>query len=180
MRISSSGRVEAVQLARWSLDWHIKGVHTPQPILSDPLFLERQPAFVTLHEGKVLRGCVGRIEPMSVLGEEIPELSLAAATRDPRFHPISSLEVDRVRIEISLISPPEQVEDVAEIHVGEHGVIIERGDGKGLILPQVAREEQWDREAFLSQACIKAGQVPHAWKEPGTRIFFFTAVVISE
>lgn len=180
MGITSIGRVQALQLARWALERHIKGNLTPQPDLSDPLFEAQLGVFVTIHQGKVLRGCVGRVEPLTVLRDEIPDLALAAATRDPRFDPVTSQEVDSVEIQISLLNPPEVVGDVSDIQVGRHGVIIERDQAKALLLPQVANEEGWNREAFLTHACLKAAQPSDAWKDPQTRIYRFTAEVFSE
>ncbi|MFQ6675515.1 MAG: AmmeMemoRadiSam system protein A [Fidelibacterota bacterium] len=180
MELSPGTRKEALRLARWALEWHLRGNRVPPPDLTDPVFEEPHGLFVTIHRDDELRGCVGRVDPLTVLREEIPDLALAAATRDPRFYPVTPQEVETVRIEISLLTPPEEVRDVSEIQVGTHGIIVERNGAKGLLLPQVAVEEGWDRNTFLAHACLKAAQPPEAWKDPETRIYRFTAEVFSE
>jgi uncharacterized protein (TIGR00296 family) len=78
-------------------------------------------------------------------------------------------------VEISVLSPLQQIKNVDEIKVGKHGLYIRRGPYRGLLLPQVATEHKWDRDTFLQQTCHKAGLPPMAWKEPDTEIYLFSA-----
>jgi AmmeMemoRadiSam system protein A len=139
---------------------------------------ERRGAFTTLHLDGELRGCVGYVIPMYPLYRTVAETAVAAAFSDPRFTPVTPSEGSRLVIEISVLSPmfsiqPEQVE------VGRHGLLIEMGGRRGLLLPQVPVEQGWDRLTFLEQTCYKAGLPPIAWKQ-GATLQAFTAEVFGE
>jgi AmmeMemoRadiSam system protein A len=138
-------------------------------------------AFVTLHGVDAeLRGCIGSIQAVAPLCEAVASNAVHAAFRDPRFHPLRKDEFDGIQLEISVMSPIEEVRSVEEIEVGRDGLIIRRGSRAGLLLPQVASEYGWDRETFLAQTCVKAGLPPDAWRSPETRIERFSAEVFSE
>ena len=137
-------------------------------------------AFVTLKKRGQLRGCIGHVTTDLPLGETIREVAVASAFEDPRFTPLSREEWKSVRIEISVLSLLEQIDDPARIEPGVHGIKIHRGICTGLLLPQVATEQGWDRETFLRHACLKAGLPSDAWREPGTKIEIFSAVVFGE
>ncbi|MEJ2634591.1 MAG: TIGR00296 family protein [Calditrichia bacterium] len=89
-------------------------------------------------------------------------------------------EIPDLEIEISVLSPLKKIEDTKEIVIGTHGIIIQKGMRRGLLLPQVATEWNWDREEFLRQTCFKAGLMADAWREPETEIFIFSAEIFSE
>lgn len=140
----------------------------------------RQPgaAFVSLHGGGRLRGCVGYPHSQKPLAQTVVDAALAAAFHDPRFAPVSPEELPALEIEISLLSPlflirPEQVQP------GTHGLVVTQGLQRGLLLPQVAREHHWSREEFLEETCVKAGLERDAWKK-GAKLEAFTAFVFSE
>lgn len=135
-------------------------------------------AFVTLRKAGHLRGCIGHIEPSAPLYETVRECAVAAATRDPRFEPVTPPELPELRIEISVLSLLTDVRP-QEVEVGHHGLLISRGFHHGLLLPQVATQWQWDREQFLEETCLKAGLAPDAWRH-GARIQAFTAQVFGE
>lgn len=137
-------------------------------------------AFVTLKIAGNLRGCIGNIRAKRPLYETIRKMAVAAATEDPRFPPVSRRELDEVHIEISVLSTLEKVADVDTIQIGRHGLYMTRGANSGLLLPQVAVEWEWDRPALLEHTCLKAGLPRDAWKQAGTEIFSFTAVVFGE
>jgi hypothetical protein len=106
-------------------------------------------------------------------------MAVAAATQDPRFDPLGPDELDRVRIEISVLGLPETVADPADVEVGRHGIILSKGGRRGLLLPQVPLEHGWDRETYLKHGCLKAGLGPDEWKK-GATIEIFTAQVFAE
>lgn len=135
-------------------------------------------AFVTLSKGRRLRGCIGHIEALRPLYATVRECARAAALDDPRFDPVAPAELSSLRLEISILSP---LVDVApeRVEVGRHGLLISRGTQRGLLLPQVAVEWNWDRERFLAETCMKAGLPPDAWQR-GARIQAFTAQVLKE
>lgn len=143
----------------------------------------RRPAgaFVTLNtKGGDLRGCIGSIVPVAPLYQAVSQSAVNAAFRDPRFHPLQKRELDNIVLEISVMGPIERVKEISEIEVGRDGLIISKGPWAGLLLPQVATEWGWDRDAFLAQTCVKAGLPPDSWRSPGTKIERFSAEVFGE
>ncbi|TAK66006.1 MAG: AmmeMemoRadiSam system protein A [Bacteroidetes bacterium] len=137
-------------------------------------------AFVTLKKQDELRGCIGYIESDISVIETVQEVACKAAFNDPRFLPVTTDEVSSLEIEISVLTPPEQIQDISKIEVGKHGLIMQKGLQRGLLLPQVPIEYGWDRETFLNQTARKAGLQPSAWKEKETKLFIFSAEVFNE
>jgi AmmeMemoRadiSam system protein A len=137
-------------------------------------------AFVTLKSNGSLRGCIGRVSSTRSLLQTVKEVAVSSAFEDPRFPPVTRSEWPSIRVEISVLSPLRRVADPQAVRVGEHGVMIRSGFRSGLLLPQVAAEQGWDREAFLSHACRKAGLPPDAWKDPATQIEVFSAMVFGQ
>jgi len=136
-------------------------------------------AFVTLRRDGELRGCIGLLSSERPLYETVREMALAAAFKDPRFDPVTEDELDDLSVEISVLSPMREIDDPEEVEAGRHGVCIIDGARRGVLLPQVARENGFTREEFLSQACIKAGLDPDSWRQ-GARIHIFEADIITE
>jgi AmmeMemoRadiSam system protein A len=122
-----------------------------------------------------LRGCIGLIEAVKPLGETIQEMALSAAFCDPRFPPLTAQEFKDLDIEISVLTPLRRIKNVEEIQVGVHGLYLRNGSCRGLLLPQVATQYNWDRDTFLQQTCCKACLPPMAWKDPQTEIYVFSA-----
>lgn len=141
----------------------------------------RQPsgAFVTLHRFGQLRGCVGQLSSNEALISVVAYCAMAAALEDPRFSPLSVVELSGVAIEISVLSPLEEISP-ERIEPGKHGLLISRGGQRGVLLPQVAQEYRWTGARFLEETCAKAGLERDAWKQAGTRVQGFTAEVFSE
>lgn len=136
--------------------------------------------FVTLSINGNLRGCIGYVEGIHPLQNAVSEMAAAAAFEDPRFSRITADELPYLKIEISVLSPLVLIESIDEIEIGKHGLIIERGINKGLLLPQVAVENNWDREKFLEFTCLKAGLVASDWKKKDTKLHIFSAEIFSE
>jgi len=139
---------------------------------------EPRGAFTTLHLFGNLRGCIGYVLPTGSLYQTIAETARAAAFDDPRFEPLTGEEAPYLKVEISVLSVPRPIRP-EQIEVGKHGLIVSAGMRRGLLLPQVPMEWEWDRETFLSQTCLKAGLAPEAWKR-GAEIQGFTAEVFGE
>ncbi len=149
------------------------------PDMSDEIFSEKYGMFVTITIDGELRGCIGYIEGIKPLREAIRDLAIQSAFKDPRFYPLNKEEFDKIKIEISILYPLEEVKDLNEIEVGKHGLVMERGYNRGLLLPQVATEYNWNREEFLNHTCRKAGMEPYCW-ENGAKIYKFEAEVFGE
>jgi AmmeMemoRadiSam system protein A len=168
-----------LQTARESIGARLalRSPHYPAPTAA---LSARCGVFVTLKVNRQLRGCIGHITGSRALVETIKEVALSSAFEDPRFPPLRAEEWDRLHIEVSVLSPFEPITDVNRIEVGAHGIMIRRGSHSGLLLPQVAAEQGWDRDAFLSHTCLKAGLPRDAWSWPRTRIEIFSAQVFAE
>ncbi len=136
--------------------------------------------FVTLRLGKELRGCVGYIESKAPLGETVQDVARKAAFDDPRFSPVEREELPGISIEISLMSPLRVLNDPESIEVGKHGLVIEAEGSRGLLLPQVATEHGWNREAFLNHTALKAGLPADRWRSQEALICSFTTETFSE
>jgi AmmeMemoRadiSam system protein A len=141
---------------------------------------EEAGAFVTLHRGGRLRGCIGHIAAEKPLHETVTEVAVSSAFDDPRFPPVTRAEAPELEIEISVLSPFRRLSTPEEIRVGEHGILLRRGHRSGLLLPQVATEQGWDRDELLDHTCLKAGLPMGSWREKGTEIEIFSAFVFSE
>ena len=136
--------------------------------------------FVTLHKFGELRGCIGFVEGIKPLQDAVIEMAQSAAFNDPRFARVSPEEVNDLDLEISVLSPIEEVNNIDDIQIGRHGLIIEQGFYKGLLLPQVATENNWDRTEFLQHTCRKSGLPIDAWKDKKTKIYYFSAEIFTE
>jgi len=178
--LDNQSRNRLLKLARQTIAASLEG--RPRQALSqaDRDLGQDQGAFVTLHQRGRLRGCIGLFEGQGSLAETVQEMALSAAFQDPRFRPLGSLgELQECDIEISVLSPLRETDPEA-IEVGQHGIYIIRGPYRGVLLPQVATENGWDRETFLDHTCLKAGLNPGCWRQPGTRILTFSAEVFGE
>ena len=168
-----------LQLARQSITHYLEKGTPPDIEADDEVFKQKRGAFVTVKVKDRLRGCIGYPIPYKSLFETITEAAISAATKDYRFASLEKKELHVTKIEISVLSLPELVKDISEIEVGKHGIIITKGHSRGLLLPQVPLEWGWDRETFLSHACMKAGLEEDSWKK-GAQIEIFSAQVFSE
>lgn len=145
-----------------------------------PRLQQRSGAFVTLYKQGELRGCLGYIESPHSLKKTVAETAWKVAGDDFRFYPISEDELADLSVEISVLSPLQKITNIQQIQVGNHGLMIEAGAYRGLLLPQVAEKYHWDRTQFLEETCVKAGVPRDAWKKPTARIFIFSAEIIEE
>jgi AmmeMemoRadiSam system protein A len=137
-------------------------------------------AFVTLHIGKNLRGCIGRLSSQEPLEKTVRIMAIEAAFSDPRFPPLDSEELPRCRIEISALSPMELCADPRSVQLGVHGLYLTRRGRSGVLLPQVPLEQGWNLDEYLDYICVKAGLRPASYLEPDARLYTFTAVVFGE
>ncbi len=176
--LDESQRKGLLGIARRALEGYVEAGKIPTEEGARGRLAAPGAAFVTLTKNRRLRGCIGYTEAVAPLFKVVQECAVAAATEDPRFPPVSPKELPFLRIEISVLTPlfpilPDEVE------VGRHGLMVEQGRMRGLLLPQVPVEWGWDRETFLDQACVKAGLPPSAWRH-GATLRAFTAEVFGE
>jgi len=155
------------------------------PAKLDPLLIAKGSVFVTLTENEQLRGCIGHLSAIKELYKDIIENAVSAAFDDPRFEPLAPSELDRIKIEISILSAPHELEykdstDLLEkLTPLKDGVILSKGFNKATYLPQVW-EDLKDKESFLSSLCIKAGLDPLSWKNEHLKIELYGAEKFEE
>lgn len=177
--LSPEQQAEVLRIARLSVESHVKEGRPPVIQVADPALKRPCGAFVTLKEKGNLRGCIGSLQATEPLAETVIEMAGAAALRDPRFEPVQPEELPAIDIEVSVLTPLRRISDVNEIEVGRHGLYIVHGIHRGVLLPQVATEQGWEREQFLQHTCLKAGLSPDDWQK-GAQIYVFTAQVFGE
>ncbi len=170
-----------LKIARETVETLVQSGKPPKIQADSEGLKKHRGAFVTLKIDGSLRGCIGRFEPNLPLSEVVRDMAAAAATQDPRFPPVSKNELSKLRYEISVLSPLRKVRSAEEIEVGRHGVEIIKGFRGGVFLPQVATENHWDKETFLSVLCAeKAGLPPDCWRDPSATLMVFTAQVFGD
>jgi AMMECR1 domain-containing protein len=151
--LSPADRSALLALARAAIR-HRLGIGPPPAIPESGALGLPRGAFVTLHRGGELRGCIGRFDPEGSLARTVADMAAAAAFEDPRFRPLP---------------------DPTQLRVGQHGLAVKQGWHRGVLLPVVAVERGWDGPTFLKHACLKAGLRPDAWLDPSTTIEVFDA-----
>jgi len=180
-----------VSLARQSvIDYLQNGEASHLPKTVSPKLMERCGVFVTLklirNGVKMLRGCIGFPYPTTPLARAVMKAAVSASTQDPRFPTVTLQELSHIAFEVSVLTPPELItaeeptDLPSKIKVGRDGLIIEKGYHKGLLLPQVPVEQNWNSKEFLSQTAVKAGLQSDAWLLKNTKIYIFQAIIFEE
>ncbi len=178
---------KAVEIARKTIELWVNEKKRYEPKDYPKSFNEKSGVFVTIYTypEKNLRGCIGFPEPVYPLIKALID-SAISATQDPRFEPLNKEELNKIIIEVSILTKPELIrvdnpkDYVKEIRIGRDGLIIRRGFFSGLLLPQVATEYGWNAEEFLSQTCVKAGLTPDVWLDDETKVYKFQSLIFSE
>jgi AmmeMemoRadiSam system protein A len=170
-----------LEIARKAIDAYIRTGELPSVEPREEKALNvRSGCFVSIKQAGNLRGCIGNFQSEHPLFREVAEIAVASATKDPRFYPMKKEDLNDFSLEISVLSPLSKIENFEEIEVGKHGIYLEKGYYRGVLLPQVAVEHDWDRETFLSQTCLKAGLPSDSWKAEDAEIYIFRAQIFGE
>jgi len=178
--LNASDKKALLKLARASISDRLKGEDAASAMEITPALSSPSGAFVTLHKNGGLRGCIGTFSADKPLYLNVREMARAAAFQDPRFPPLKERELAEIDLEISVLTPMREIKSIEEIEVGKHGIYMMRGSYGGVLLPQVATENGWDRETFLEQTCYKAGMDGDCWRSGKTKILIFSAQVFGE
>lgn len=184
--LSNKEKEQLICIARENIKTCLEGDTFQKPEDLPEIFNEKLGVFVTLTKNGNLRGCIGYPEPYMPLIDAVLDVSIAAAFEDPRFYPLSHEEFNQIKIEISVLTKPELVEVdtykdyLSKLQVGRDGLIIENAYNRGLLLPQVPIEQNWDLETYLENLCYKAGLDKNSWKDESTKIYSFQALVFNE
>jgi len=167
---------ELLSIARNAITEFVTDKKTIEVDMKNPKLRTDGAVFVTIKEKGSLRGCIGHVQAIMPLYQSVIKNAIAASSGDPRFPPMTKDEIQDIEIEISILSPMQKLKDVKNIEIGKHGLVIRKGSQSGLLLPQVATEQGWDRQTFLRQICTKAGLPEYAWKD--AELYTFTAEII--
>jgi uncharacterized protein (TIGR00296 family) len=179
--------IQLVKFARGVVESYVKEKQFPLPDMLPDFFNQELGVFVTLHTfpTRMLRGCIGIPKPTMKLKDALIKAA-QSATKDPRFPQLLEKELDRILVEVTVLTKPALIkvknpkDYLSQIKIGRDGLIVELGWNQGLLLPQVPVEQGWDKEEFLSQTCMKAGLVPDAWFDEDIQIYKFSGQVFSE
>jgi AmmeMemoRadiSam system protein A len=171
---------ELLRIARATLREHARSGKLPPGKPHRDTLLAPAAVFVTLHHDGELRGCIGTTTADRPIFRAVQEMAIAAATRDPRFAPVTADEIALVDIEISVLGELRRVQGPGDVVIGRDGVVIEGRGHRGLLLPHVAVESGWDAKAFVERTCQKAGLPRDAWREGDLEISIFPTQIFSE
>jgi AmmeMemoRadiSam system protein A len=171
---------ELLRIARATLREHARSGKLPPGKPHRDTLLAEAAVFVTLHRDGELRGCIGTTTADRPIFRAVQEMAIAAATRDPRFPPVTADEIALVDIEISVLGELRRVHGPDDVVIGRDGVVVEGRGQRGLLLPHVAVESGWDAKAFVERTCQKAGLPRDAWREGDLEISVFPTQIFSE
>jgi AmmeMemoRadiSam system protein A len=178
-RYTLEEKKELLQLARKTIENYLTKGKKEYPQTDNPKFSEKRGVFVTLHKKGDLRGCIGNPLPTKPLLEAVVDNAISSSSEDYRFPPVTVEELDDIDIEISVLTVPQKVKSYKDVVVGRDGIIISKSFMRGLFLPQVPVEQEWDLEQYISWGCQKAGLPADEWKR-GVEIETFQGIVFGE
>jgi AmmeMemoRadiSam system protein A/AmmeMemoRadiSam system protein B len=174
-QLSSEKKQELMQLATKAIESYVIEGVMPDYHSDDPLLNRKAGVFVTIRNKGMLRGCIGHMTAERALGKAVQEMAIAAATSDPRFPPLTKQEIEQITTKIAILSPMKRINH-QEVEVGKHGLLISHAGRRGVLLPEVASDRNWDKETFLENLCRKAGLPGNTWRQNPT-LYAFTSVV---
>ena len=179
--LNEKEKKECVALARRAINYFFEAKTLLKPADVSEKLKEKKSSFVTLMKSDQLRGCIGHLEATQPLYCDIIESAVSAAFQDPRFPPVGKEEFENIKVEVSILTAPVEInfssskELLESIVTGKDGLIIQKGYCNATFLPSV-----WDeiktKEEFLGHLCMKAGLNSATWKEPGMRVFKYGAI----
>jgi MEMO1 family protein len=174
--LTEQEKKDLLALAGKAITDYVRNGKTPEIEVNNQKYKSDGAVFVTIKKNGSLRGCIGHVQAIMPLYQSVIKNAIAASSGDPRFPPMTKEELKDIDIEISILSPLNPVKDIKDIQVGKHGLVIRKGGHSGLLLPQVAGEQGWDRDAYLKNLCAKAGLPEYAWRD--AELYTFTAEII--
>ncbi|MDD4108272.1 MAG: AmmeMemoRadiSam system protein A [Prolixibacteraceae bacterium] len=175
--LSSEEQKDLLETARETIVYFLKtGKHgKPQPAMTEGVLQKPGGVFVSVYIDDELRGCMGNFSRTETLIDLVQRLAVASAC-DYRFKDILAEEIDKMKLEISVLTPLKKINSIDEIELGKHGIYIKKGSSSGTFLPQVASKTGWNLEQFLGHcARDKAGIGWDGWKN--AEIYIFEAFI---
>jgi len=177
--LTEENRQILLSMARTALMNHVNNEKITLTIPDESIYQRKSGAFVILKLDGKFRGSMGHMRADLPLSSVVQEMALAALTSDPRFTPLTPAELQRLKIEISITSPPHRLDSTDEVVLGLHGLLIQDRNHQGVLLPQVQVENQWGRNRYLDHLCMVAGLPVNCWIK-GTGLYSFTTVTFGE
>jgi uncharacterized protein len=174
------GEREILREVAWAAAKRAMGLPSPvTPQIAAESALHRPTAaFVTWKKDGRPRGRSGTTAPSADLVRLVERLAIEALLHDPRVPPATARELSRHEPEISVLSTLEEIFGAEGLLPGTHGVFVEKGKRRGIVLPQDGHGLDWDASRMLSQACLRAGLPEESWKAGNPpRLLRFTAEV---
>jgi AmmeMemoRadiSam system protein B/AmmeMemoRadiSam system protein A len=181
-QLSKEDQKILLKIARETVETYIREGKIPEYKIDSLALNEKLGAFVTIKKHGNLRGCIGRFSPVDIpLYQVVAQMAIAAATQDLRFFPVQPEELKDLKYEISVLSPLKEIDDWKKIKIGRDGVEIVAKGRAGVFLPQVATENNWDLETFLSELCLEKLSLPkNCYQDKDAKLYTFTAQVFGE
>jgi len=179
--LSADDRRQLLRIARGTIENAVRGdkAWSTDTASLSPALKERCGAFVTLNENGRLRGCIGHFGSDLPLYKVVEEMAVAAATEDPRFMPVNISELDRIEIEISVLTPLKRIHDISEFQYGRQGIYMRKGYHSGTFLPQVAQEVNWTKEEFLGHCAQDKAEIGwDGWRD--AELYTYEAIIFKE
>ena len=180
--LEEAQRNHLLEVARTTIAATARGEKIPLPEKKVTLDVPPSGLFVSLHlrTDQSLRGCIGSFKMNGAIETNVARLARAASNEDPRFEGVRPDEVSNLHIEISVLSPSTPMEEPDQVQIGVHGLTVRHHDASGVLLPQVATEQNWTPTEFLEAVCHKAGLPPGTWRDPQCKVELFSAEVFGE
>ena len=180
--LDSAQRIHLLEVARTTIAATARGEKVPIPEKKVTLAIPPSGLFVSLHlrTDQSLRGCIGSFKLDGSIETHVARLARAASNEDPRFEGVRPDEISNLHIEISVLSPSTPMEEADQIEIGVHGLTVQHHEASGVLLPQVATQQNWSPTEFLEAVCHKAGLSPGTWRDPQCKIELFSAEVFGE
>jgi uncharacterized protein len=181
-QLGRSDQRRLLAIARRAIETAVCHGRLAEAVFEPPSVAMMEPAaaFVTIHEFGDLRGCIGLLRFEVPLWQNVRDAAAAAALDDPRFLPVAESELPALHLEVSVLDPPVELPDPAVFIAGRHGIIVERGGHRALLLPQVATEMGWGETQMLEAVCRKANLPADSWREASTRLLVFESTCFDE
>jgi len=180
--LSPDDRARLLAIARGAVAAHL-GLGPPPVLPAKGPLTRPAGAFVSLHVGGALRGCIGTFRADLPLAEVVARMAVSAAREDPRFAPVAAADLPGITVSVSVLGPSRPIPGpprARTVAIGEQGLLVRRGLNRGTLLPRVAVEQGWTPQEFLKHACLKAGLHARSWEEVETEVHVFEAEEFGE
>ncbi len=148
-----------IDLAKSAVESYVRQGDVSTPEYDVEELKQKAGVFVSIKKKGELRGCIGTYEPTREnVAEEIISSAIGAASRDPRFNPVSPAELDDLEYSVDILSHPEPVDNLDDMDVKKYGVIVEGHGRKGLLLPDLETVDTVQQQIEIART--KAGLDP--------------------